>query len=111
MLVELELVELRQLAEDQMTHFGEAQQAPVGQATNSCTLFSPQCFQLDIQYMSLLRNAEKCFANQQAHKSLNAFVTTPHDGAWLRERTQHLQEADRRRNGGELTIYGTRNSD
>lgn len=60
--------------------------------------------------MSLLRNAERCFANQQVHKVLNAFVTTPHDAAWLQRRTRDLQEADERFNGGESAIQWTKDN-
>ncbi|KAJ5772016.1 Glutamyl-tRNA(Gln) amidotransferase subunit A [Penicillium odoratum] len=46
--------------------------------------------------MSLLREAEKCIANQHAH-SLNAFITLlPRAGQWL----DRVKEADRRREQG-----------
>ncbi|KAJ5594575.1 uncharacterized protein N7459_000783 [Penicillium hispanicum] len=46
--------------------------------------------------MSLLREAEKCIANQHAH-GLNAFITPlPRLGQW----SEHVKEADRRREQG-----------
>lgn len=50
--------------------------------------------------MSLLRRAERCFANQRTFKALNAFVTPANDGALLQQRIRELQEADERSNGG-----------
>ena len=50
--------------------------------------------------MSLLRKAEQCFANQQAYKLLNAFVTPPSLGALLHQHKQDLQAADERKNQG-----------
>ena len=52
--------------------------------------------------MSLLRKAEQCFANQQAYKLLNAFVTPPSLGALLQQHKQDLQAADERRNQGQF---------
>jgi aspartyl-tRNA(Asn)/glutamyl-tRNA(Gln) amidotransferase subunit A len=54
---------------------------------------------------SLLRKAERCLHNQQIYKSLNAFVTAPSDEGLLQ---QNLQDAQRRRNGGEthaISLY------
>lgn len=49
--------------------------------------------------MSLLRKAERCFANQHAHKLLNAFVGAPKDVALF----QHeLRAADERNTAGKL---------
>lgn len=46
--------------------------------------------------MSLLREAEKCIANQHVH-ALNAFITPlPRAGPWL----DRVKEADRRREIG-----------
>ena len=50
--------------------------------------------------MSLLRNAERCLANQQAFKLLHAIVPRTLDGAWLQKQTR---EADIRRNKGNFT--------
>lgn len=61
--------------------------------------------------MSLLRNAQRCYANQQAHKLLNAFVTAPHDGAWLQRQTRDLREADERRDEGNPLIQGLKYTD
>lgn len=50
--------------------------------------------------MSLLREAERCLANQHAH-TLNAFITPlPRAGQWL----DHVKEADQRRKQGTPTI-------
>ncbi|KAJ5261458.1 Glutamyl-tRNA(Gln) amidotransferase subunit A [Penicillium angulare] len=47
--------------------------------------------------MSLLREAEKCIANQQVHRGLNAFITPiPRAGQWL----ERVKEADQRREQG-----------
>lgn len=48
--------------------------------------------------MSLLRQAKKCFGNQQTYKLLNAFVAAPKNEALL---GQGLQDAQRRRDGSE----------
>lgn len=48
--------------------------------------------------MSLLRRAEKCLANQQVHKLLNAFVCPRDQGTLIEE--QNLLDADQRRDGG-----------
>lgn len=46
--------------------------------------------------MSLLREAERCIANQHAH-SLNTFITPlPRAGQWL----DRVKEADRRKEQG-----------
>ena len=50
--------------------------------------------------MSLLRGAEKCFANQQVHKALNAFVRPRDEGTLIQEHTWNLRHADNRRDGG-----------
>ena len=56
--------------------------------------------------MSLLRNAERCLANQQAHKLLNALVPTAHEGSWFHKQTQRLSKAEQRRIGGVFTVEG-----
>lgn len=49
--------------------------------------------------MSLLREAEKCIANQHAH-SLNTFITPlPRAGQWL----DRVKQADKRREQGVST--------
>lgn len=49
--------------------------------------------------MSLLREAEKCIANQHAH-GLNTFITPlPRAGQWL----ARVKEADKRREQGAST--------
>lgn len=50
--------------------------------------------------MSLLRRAEKCLANQQVHRLLNAFVYPRDEGTWIQEHTWDLRDADTRRDGG-----------
>ncbi len=50
--------------------------------------------------MSLLRSAEKSFANQQVYKALNAFVCPRDEGNWIHEHTWNLREAAKRRDGG-----------
>lgn len=51
--------------------------------------------------MSLLREAEKCIANQKAHAALNAFITPLRSfGPWL----EQVRDADRRREQG-MYIY------
>lgn len=50
--------------------------------------------------MSLLRRAEKCFANQEVHKLLNAFVLPRDDGTLIQEHTWNLRDADERRDEG-----------
>ena len=50
--------------------------------------------------MSLLRRAEKCFANQQVHKSLNALVPPRDEGRSIQEHTWNLRDADKRREEG-----------
>ena len=50
--------------------------------------------------MSLLRGAEKCFANQQVYKSLKAFVCPRDEGTLMQEHTWKLRDADQRRDGG-----------
>lgn len=52
--------------------------------------------------MSLLRRAEKCFANQEVHKLLNAFVLPRDDGTLIQEHTWNLRDADERRDEGTL---------
>lgn len=48
--------------------------------------------------MSLLREAEKCLANQGSHAALNALITTLHQsGQWL----ERVRDADARRTRGE----------
>ncbi|RAL04400.1 glutamyl-tRNA(Gln) amidotransferase subunit HER2 [Aspergillus ibericus CBS 121593] len=47
--------------------------------------------------MSLLREAERCFANQGSHAALNALITTLHQsGQWL----ERVKDADARRTRG-----------
>ncbi|PYH96183.1 amidase signature enzyme [Aspergillus ellipticus CBS 707.79] len=47
--------------------------------------------------MSLLREAERCIANQGTHATLNAFITTrQHSGPWL----QRVRDAETRRTQG-----------
>ncbi|MCJ1299818.1 Trimeric GatFAB AmidoTransferase(AdT) complex subunit, partial [Hypocenomyce scalaris] len=48
--------------------------------------------------MSLLRQAQRCFENQQAHKALNAFIYPNEHGHLL----QAVQEADDRRSRGQV---------
>ena len=50
--------------------------------------------------MSLLRRAEKCFANQQVYKSLKAFVCPRDEATLIQEHTRNLRDADKRRDGG-----------
>ena len=50
--------------------------------------------------MSLLRRAEKCFANQQVHKLLNAFVSPGDESTLIQERFWNLRDADKRREEG-----------
>lgn len=50
--------------------------------------------------MSLLRRAEKCFANQQVHKLLNAIVTPRDEDTLIREHCWNLRDADKRREEG-----------
>lgn len=51
--------------------------------------------------MSLLREAEKCIANQKAHAAFNAFITPLRSsGPWL----EQVKDADRRREQG-LSIW------
>lgn len=50
--------------------------------------------------MSLFRRAEKCFANQQVHKALNAFVSPHDEGTLVQQNTWNLRDADKRRNAG-----------
>ena len=50
--------------------------------------------------MSLLRRAEKCFANQLVYKHLNAFVGPRHEATLIQEHTWNLRDADKRRDGG-----------
>lgn len=50
--------------------------------------------------MSLLRRAEKRYANQQVHKLLNAFVCPRDEGTLIQEHTWNLRDADKRRDGG-----------
>lgn len=48
--------------------------------------------------MSLLREAEKCIANQKAHSALNAFITPLRSsGPWL----DRVRDADCRKEQGE----------
>lgn len=56
--------------------------------------------------MSLLREAERCFANQQTFKALNAFVIPANRVALLPQRMRDLQEADQRSIKGK-SFYGT----
>lgn len=52
--------------------------------------------------MSLLREAEKCIANQKAHAALNAFITPLRcSGSWL----DRVKDADRRREQGMHHIH------
>ena len=55
--------------------------------------------------MSLLRKAERCFANQHTHKLLAAFVAAPKDITLFQ---QDLQAADERSKEGELHRLGNR---
>ncbi len=50
--------------------------------------------------MSLLRKAEKCFANQQVHKILNALVSPRDEGTLIQKHTWNLRDADKRREEG-----------
>ena len=54
--------------------------------------------------MSLLRNAERCLANQQTHKLLNAFVTSPLNGAWLQQHGRAIEEAEKRQSDGKSPV-------
>lgn len=47
--------------------------------------------------MSLLREAEKCLANQKFHSALNAFITPLQESAQWRDR---VKDADMRREQG-----------
>jgi aspartyl-tRNA(Asn)/glutamyl-tRNA(Gln) amidotransferase subunit A len=53
--------------------------------------------------MSLLREAERCLANQKAYSSLNAFITPlqQHSGPWW----ECVRDADRRRKSGIYYYY------
>ena len=53
--------------------------------------------------MSLLRGAERRFANQQVHKALNAFVHPRDEATLVQEHTWNLRDADKRRDGGTIT--------
>ena len=53
--------------------------------------------------MSLLRRAGKCFANQEFHKSRNAFVSRFDEETSIQEHTWNLRDVDRRRDGGAST--------
>ena len=50
--------------------------------------------------MSLLRRAEKCFANQQIHKALNAFVRPRDENTLVQEYTWDIRDAEKRRDRG-----------
>lgn len=50
--------------------------------------------------MSLLRRADKRFANQQVYKALNAFVCPRDEGTLIQEHTWDLRDADERRDEG-----------
>ena len=54
--------------------------------------------------MSLLRGAEKCFANQQIYKPLNAFVRPRDEDTLVQEYTWDIRDADKRRDGGTSII-------
>ena len=58
--------------------------------------------------MSLLRKAEQCFANQQAYKVLNAFVSAPSVEALLQQHNQDLRAAIERRIQGRVYYYQLR---
>jgi hypothetical protein len=49
--------------------------------------------------MSLLREAEKCIANQRSHAALNAFITTVQHLGPLREQ---VRDAELRRESGKI---------
>jgi hypothetical protein len=51
--------------------------------------------------MSLLREAEKCLANQSVHSALNAFVSPLHAAGQWRDR---VREADLRREQGRRPV-------
>ena len=53
--------------------------------------------------MSLLRRAGKCLANQDIHKSRNAFVRPYDEDTVVQEYTGNLRDADKRRDGGTST--------
>jgi aspartyl-tRNA(Asn)/glutamyl-tRNA(Gln) amidotransferase subunit A len=55
--------------------------------------------------MSLLREAERCLANQKAYSNLNAFITPLQQhssGLWW----ECMRDADRRRETGIYYYYG-----
>lgn len=53
--------------------------------------------------MSLLREAEKCLANQKAYAGLNAFITPlQRSGSWL----DRVRDADARRESGATNSVG-----
>jgi len=58
-------------------------------------------------HMSVLQRAERCFANQQTFKALNAFVTPANDGALPHQRLRDLQKAEARSKGGESPFLWT----